>query len=154
MTYAHRQYGKVLLAFAAVFLLGLTGWLVFAGELLPALIVSAFTVLLLACFSWLTVEVHAQSVRLSFGLGWIKKDIPLDTVESTEIVQTKWWWGWGIRLTPDGWMWNISGFDAVRLHKTDGRSFTIGTDDAKKLKGAIDRMIGKARDKKNDPPSE
>ena len=147
MTYAHRQYGKALLAFATVGLLGLTGWLAFVGELLPALIVSLFTVLLLALFSWLTVEVHRDAVRLAFGLGWIKKSIPLDTIESAEIVRTRWWLGWGIRLTPEGWMWNISGLDAVRLHKTDGRAFTVGTDQPKRLKSAIDAQLAGRRDR-------
>lgn len=141
MTYSHRQYGKALLVFAIVGLLGLTGWLAYVGALMPSLVVSLFAVVLLALFSWLSVEVHGDSVRLAFGLGWIKKSIPLDAIESTEIVRTSWWWGWGIRLTPEGWMWNISGFDAVRLHKTDGRSFTVGTDQPNQLKAAIDEQL-------------
>ncbi|MCH2101266.1 MAG: hypothetical protein MK209_05040 [Planctomycetes bacterium] len=144
MAYSHRQYWGKTFSFVTVVLILLTVLLVFARALLPALSISLFTVLLLALFSWLTVEVHRDSVRLVFGLGLIKKSIPVNNITSTEIMRTVWWWGWGIRLTPHGWMWNISGFDAVRLYMADGRSFIIGTDQPQQLKDVIDMQLPNA----------
>ena len=43
----------------------------------------------------------------------------------------------GIRLTRHGWMWNISGLDAVELEYKDGKKFRIGTNQPQKLCQAI-----------------
>ncbi|MAW60528.1 MAG: hypothetical protein CMJ94_06805 [Planctomycetes bacterium] len=142
MSYQRQQFGKAFLVIVVVLLLVVTGALALSGELLPAFSISAALVLLLACFSWLTVEVTSTTIELRFGLGWVKRSIPLKKVAATEIVRNKWWYGWGIRLTPHGWMWNISGMEAVELLYTDGKCFRIGTDDPAGLKQAIDARLG------------
>jgi len=48
-------------------------------------------------------------------------------------VRNQWWWGWGIRLIPGGWLYNVSGLDAVELKMKNGRIFRIGTDEAQRL---------------------
>jgi hypothetical protein len=50
-------------------------------------------------------------------------------------------WGWGIRLTPRGWLFNVSGLDAVELTMTTGKHYRIGTYDPMGLARAIDRVI-------------
>lgn len=141
MSYESRQYGKSLLAFFVVLLVVVTGVLFAAGEVLPAASISVMLVILMACFSWLTVSVQSDGIQLSFGVGWVRRKIPYDRIVSTEIVRNKWWYGWGIRLTPHGWMWNISGFEAVELLYEDGKAFRIGSDDPQALKRAIDARI-------------
>ncbi len=56
-------------------------------------------------------------------------------------MRNPWYYGWGIRLTPTGWMYNISGLDAVQLQLASGKRFRIGTDEPVQLKSAIDRAI-------------
>ena len=90
--------------------------------------------LLLAVFFWgLAVEVNQDEVRLSFGVGIIKKTILRELIVDVEQVRNSWWYGWGIRLTPHGWMWNISGLDAVELAYRNGKKFRIGPNEPEVL---------------------
>lgn len=141
MNYERRQYGKAFLVMAFVILVLVTGVLAAMGDMLPAMSVSAMLVILMACFSWLTVSVQREGIKLSFGIGLVRRTIPYERIVSTTIVRNKWWYGWGIRLSPHGWMWNLSGLDAVELLYEDGKAFRIGTDDPKGLKRAIDVML-------------
>jgi len=50
-----------------------------------------------------------------------------------------WLAGWGIRLTPQGWLYNAWGRDAVQLSFAEGRRFTIGTNEPETLLAAIER---------------
>jgi hypothetical protein len=61
-------------------------------------------------------------------------------------VRNKWWYGWGIRLTPHGWLFNVGGLDAVELELASGRKFRIGTDEPQGLLNAIrTAMVGAGR---------
>jgi len=88
-------------------------------------------------FSSLRVVVDATAVRLAFGAGWPRKALPLAEVTSATPVRNRWWWGFGIRSTPQGWMWNVHGLDAVAVERGPGRPFRIGTDDPAGLTAAI-----------------
>ena len=50
---------------------------------------------------------------------------------------------WGVRWTPGGWLWNISGLDGVELALVSGRRFRIGTDEAEQLAAAIQGALRK-----------
>jgi hypothetical protein len=54
-----------------------------------------------------------------------------------EPIRIRWWYGWGIHMTPFGWLYNVSGFDAVAITLHDGRKFALGTDDPHGLIDAI-----------------
>jgi len=96
-----------------------------------------FFLLISALFYRLIVTVTEDAIRLQFGIGLIKKTIPLRSVVSAEPVRNRWWYGWGIRVYPRGWMFNISGLDAVELQLRKGPCFRIGTDDPVGLTGAL-----------------
>jgi hypothetical protein len=98
----------------------------------------AFVVLLAAwIFRSLRVRVGDTHVEVAFGSGWPRRSIALAEIESAEPVRNRWWYGWGIRFTPHGWLWNLSGLDAVELRRRGGKRFRIGTDDPEGLAGAI-----------------
>jgi hypothetical protein len=46
-----------------------------------------------------------------------------------------------LNLTPYGWLYNVSGFDAVAITLRDGRKFALGTDDPHGLTTAIRTWI-------------
>ena len=95
-----------------------------------------FTIILLivaALFWGLTVEVNKDVVRLYFGFGIIHRSILREHIAMVTQVRNRWWWGFGIRWTPHGWMWNISGLDAVELTYHNGKKFRIGTDEPEAL---------------------
>jgi hypothetical protein len=110
----------------------------------PALLIAAIPVLaiLLVClllFHSLSTTVSTDRVIVAFGPGWIRRSIPLRSIVAAKIVQNPWWYGWGIRLTPAGWLWNVSGLQAVELELTDGTRFRLGTDEPRRLQTAIDQ---------------
>lgn len=108
------------------------------GEWSVAVSVGIFAALLAWLFHALTVEVDGKEVRLRFGGGLIHRRIPREDIVGVEIVQNKWWYGFGIRLTPHGWLWNVSGLDAVELTFKSGKRFRIGTDEPQRLAEALD----------------
>ena len=88
-------------------------------------------------FGWLTVEVDDERVCCFFGMGWPRRRLPLDKIAGVEVVRNKWWYGFGIKLTPSGWMFNIQGLDAVQVELKSGKKFRIGTDEPEDLAEAI-----------------
>ena len=88
--------------------------------------------------SRMRTSVDGDEVRWAFGWGWPGASIPLVQIASVEIVQTNLLEGWGIHWTIwHGWVWNISGFQAVQLTRSDGSRVTLGTDDPEGLYDAI-----------------
>jgi hypothetical protein len=106
-----------------------------------ALIVGGLIALLV--LAWLllgrlTVEIESRVLRWSFGLfGLPRWRLPLADVVTVERVRTRAWEGWGIRRTSQGMLYNIAGFDAVRVTCRDGRTLRIGTDEPERLAAFI-----------------
>jgi len=85
----------------------------------------------------LTAIVEPDGVRITYGIGIINRSIWHRDVLQCSPVKNPWWWGWGMRKIPGGWMWNISGLSAVELKLKNGRIFRIGTDEPEMLAAAI-----------------
>jgi hypothetical protein len=109
----------------------------------PWLVVALFGLLALGLLAYatLTVEVDSTEVRARFGIGLIRKAIPLAEIVRCDVVRTPTWWGWGMHWTPSGWLYNVSGREAVRLEMTSQRPVMIGSDEAERLKAAIDAHL-------------
>jgi hypothetical protein len=60
------------------------------------------------------------------------------------VVRNRWYYGWGIRITPRGWLYNVSGLDAVELALKNGKCVRIGSDEPHALARAIDHARGAA----------
>lgn len=89
-------------------------------------------------FGWLTVEITADTVRLRFGIGLIRRAWPLADIAGVRPVRNALWTGWGIRSGWDYALYNVSGRDAVELTFRDGRSrVRIGTDQPAALVAAL-----------------
>lgn len=103
--------------------------------------VLVFLIALGIVFASLTVEVTGERIACWFGPGLIRKEWPISELRSVAMVQNRWFYGWGIRLTPKGWLYNVSGFDAVELELASGPRVRIGTDEPRELKAAIGRAM-------------
>ena len=103
--------------------------------LLPALVV-------LLLFGWLTVTVDEGAVALRFGVGLIRRRIPLTTIETWDVVRNPWWYGWGIRVYPGGILYNVAGLSAVQIGLADGRRLRIGSDEPDALAAVLARRLG------------
>jgi hypothetical protein len=88
-------------------------------------------------FSSLTVEVSATELTWFFGPGLWRKSIERDEIVSAIPVRNEWWWGWGIHLTPRGWLYNVSGMEAVEIVLRSGKMLRIGSDEASALADAL-----------------
>lgn len=89
-------------------------------------------------FLRLTVTVSGAEILLAYTFGWPRRRIDRDRVISAVPERIPLWYGWGIRRTPKGWMWNVWGRDAVRVTLTE-KEFLIGTDDPDGLAAALTR---------------
>jgi len=88
-------------------------------------------------FSSLTVVIDDGELRFYFGPGFWTKRIPLATIERVETVHNSSFVGWGIRYFGSGWLYNVSGWDALELTLADGTILRIGTDEPEALKQAL-----------------
>jgi hypothetical protein len=144
--YRHTQIGHVIrLSIGAGILMAAIafGITLNAGQTTPAIITGATLGLLalsLVLFHSMTVSVRDDAIALSFGPGIIRKTIATADVASCRTVRNPWYYGWGIHLTPAGWLFNVSGFDAVEVTLANGRRYRIGTDAPQELEAAIRKL--------------
>ncbi len=108
-----------------------------------ALFVAVFAVLAacLLLFAALTVTVDGREVSVRFGIGIIRRKFPVREIETVGIVRNPWYYGWGIRRTPEGWLYNVSGLIAVELRMKNGEKVRIGTNDPAGLINALGKVI-------------
>ena len=124
--YIHTQFGKGII----VGMVAVSSAMLGAGFLLRPLWIG-LPILALATwlFHSLTIEVTEEELRWRFGPGWIRKRVLRSLIVSAEPVRTNVIEGWGIHLSRFGWLYNVSGFDAVAVRMKDGRHFALGTDE-------------------------
>lgn len=135
--YRHRQLGVFsIAAVLAVILLVL----VVGGPALqhPALqLLLGALVVVMVVFSSLTVEVHPSTLVFWFGPGLLRKTVPMGEIAAVEPVRNPWYYGIGLRLTPRGMLYNVSGLSAVEITRRGGHRFRLGTDEPERLCEAI-----------------
>jgi energy-coupling factor transporter transmembrane protein EcfT len=142
--YRHRQFGYLTLIVILVAALGIVASL--PGNERPVTLgVAGLLVIIAGLFSSLTVEVSEGDLRFYFGPGFWRKRIALNEVAAATPTQSSWWEGWGIRFTPRGMLYNVSGTDAVEIQLRSGRQFRIGTDEPEALVQAIRTAISAAK---------
>lgn len=139
MEYRHTQFGNVIFTglFATMVViiivplyLGVFHPVLFAGALILAIS--------LAFFYSLNVQISDGMLFCSFGIGIIRRRIPLTDIQDVHAVKNPWYAGWGIRWMPGQyWLWNVSGFRAVELLLKNGSRFRIGTDEPEALLRAL-----------------
>ena len=139
--YEHRQTGYVLLGALGAAVLLLAYLTAITNFNLGALLLLAFMILCLISFATLTVRVNEQELHIQFGMGLIRKRFELRDVQTIRAVHNPWYYGWGIHLIPGGWLYNVSGWDAVELQMKDGSKFRIGTDDVQGLINGIEGYL-------------
>lgn len=144
VSYHHRQAGTLMYwVVAGVFLLNLPIAFVVPHEAWPVIfgVVTATSLVVLVLFGSLSVKLTDISLVVWFGSGLIKRTIPLTAIRSAKVVRNSWMMGWGVRFYPGGWIYNVSGYDAVELEISGKATFRIGTDDPVGLQAAIQTAI-------------
>ena len=139
--YEHTQFGYfiVVAIVAAMVAIGIImadmgfNWIAAA-----VLVVLAVIVVL---FHRLKVVINEEELVVQFGPGVIRKRFKLSEIASCQTVKIPWYYGWGIRATPQGMVFRVSGFHAVQIKLTTGKEFLIGTDIPQELEEVIRRAI-------------
>jgi hypothetical protein len=134
--YEHTQIGHVIIWSLLAIILIASGLAGLSHREIP-LVVSIILLTCLVLFYKLRITIDGETLCASFGIGVIRKRVGLAEIAGFEPIRTRWWYGWGVRLTPSGWLYNLSGFDAVAITLRDGRKFALGTDDPHGLTAGI-----------------
>jgi hypothetical protein len=141
--YQHTQVGWWLLgclligAGIVAFAASRVGW---DGPALPVLALLAAVAVL---FCTLTVQVRGEELRFFFGPRLIRRRFTRREIVSAEPVRNEWHYGWGIRFTAFGWLFSVSGLDAVEIVLDSGKRVRIGTDEPRELADAIRKLIAR-----------
>jgi hypothetical protein len=142
--YEHRQVGwiTVIALFAIAVLICVAAAISAPSErtlsysLVPIMLVVA------ALFSTLTVRVTDKRVMWYFGVSGIGRSVALTEITSIRAIKTSILEGWGIHLTWHGWVWNVSGFNAVQIILRSGTRFAVGTPDPQAVIDAVQSARG------------
>ena len=141
--YKHTQIGYLLLILYSIVVLFL-GYFCIMTNFHPLTLIGLIIVLIvLGIFSRLTVAVDDQMITIQFGLRIIRKTFPLKEIETYRVVKNPWYYGWGIRFTPRGWLFNVSGFSAIELQMKNGKQYRIGTDEPDNLVAVLEEALNK-----------
>ena len=142
IAYRHTQVGWYILipVVITVILSGIFG-IIYAIPYLCILSIALLITVIL--FSTLTVSIEERRIQIAFGIGIIRKGFLFENIQSASLVRNRWWYGWGIRFIGTGWLFNVSGLDAVELAMKNGKSYRIGTDEPQKLLEQIQSRLGK-----------
>ena len=136
--YRHTQIGAVQV-WASVFAIVVIALSVlYIGNYWFSYAAIIFLGLTLLLFGSLTILVSRVDLEIRFGaFGIVKRIVPLDTIAAVTVVKTPWYYGWGIRWTPEGPLYNMAGNAGIEVRLSDGSRFRIGTDEPEELAAAI-----------------
>ena len=141
--YKHRQIGTVMIiGLGSGILMTLYYLIHFPPEPAKTItaLISALLILCLLLFWSLSVEINTDHIHVYFGFGIIHKRIHFSEIKQVNVVHTPWYYGWGIRPAPHGWMFNVSGFGGVELIYQNDERFRIGSDQPDQLHAAIQQL--------------
>jgi hypothetical protein len=147
--YEHTQIGYLTIAVVSVAAVAVAISAISAPPPGHEILLGVFVVLVLTAFVFrkLTIKIENEMLRACFGSGLICKKVSLAEIVAFRPIRIRWWYGWGIHLVPTpygwGWLYNISGWNAVAIKLRDGRRLALGTNDPDGLVTAIGAASGR-----------
>ncbi len=148
--YSHTQIGYPLITVYSLMILIVGNLIRMSAFNLYAQAGLILLLLALVTFATLKVSVDDRRIRIQFGLGLIRKNFPIREIETTRVVKNPWFYLLGIRYTPRGWLYAVSGPSALELQMKSGKRYRIGTDDPAGFATAVEEAL---RDHALDTPS-
>jgi len=146
-TQKFNKWWHYLIAGLPIFLISIPFIFTYLGILPPKNNVSSNNLLFIATvtigsvisfFIWfiilqLKTNINKEGIQVHFfGIPFAKKNINWSEIQSIAIVKyspLSDYGGWGVRysLTGNGWCYNVSGSDGIKLIRTNGKPLLIGT---------------------------
>jgi hypothetical protein len=156
--YHHTQTGYVILgSFAIGLLIVVLGYRSVGNTTPPgatrtAILSIVFVIAVLVAivslmFSSLTIEIANGELRWRFTASFIHGSVALRDIEAATQVRSSPAYGWGVRKTPEGALYCVSGLDAIRVETREGRTINLGTNEPAKLLAAIESARAATRSK-------
>ena len=97
---------------------------------------------ILSVFYGMTVIVTDKKIKIKLGIGFYTKKINLSSIRSVSIQKYPVYYGYGIRIIPNGLLYNVSGNHAIEIRFKDRKNvIQIGTDDWDNLRNMIENSI-------------
>jgi hypothetical protein len=141
--YRHTQIGTVTIVSVAAVVVLCAVLSAYTPEIRHVgMIAGAVLALTIPLFGWLTVTVDTRELTFRFGVGLVRRRYPIADIRGCEAVRNPWTYGWGIHLTPHGWLYNVSGLGAVEIRLSGGKAFRVGSDEPEALCLALRRAAG------------
>ena len=110
-----------------------------------ALVVAGLFVLALASFYSFTIQIAAGKLNFWFGFGVARKSFPITEILSVEILKNPWYYLWGIKSIPGGWLYSIApGGRVIELIFKDNRKIQLGTNRPEEIKRSLAEAIGRS----------
>ena len=139
--YEHTQVGYFIIVAIVAAMVAIGIIMTNAGVNWIATTVLVVLAVIVVLFHSLTVVISGEELVAQFGPGVIRKRFKLNEIESCQTVRIPWYYGWGIRSTPDGMVFRVSGFHAIQIKLRTGKKYLIGTDVPQELEEAIRQAI-------------
>jgi len=142
-TYQHKQFGGISLLASVAGILVILSLVSQLGARPTLMIVLVLLVFIAVSCSSLTAAVTPSSLVFWFGPGILRRTVFLRDIESVEPVKNPWYYGIGLRVTPRGMLYSVSGLSAVEITRRDGSRFRLGTDEPEKLCAALRQAMSR-----------
>lgn len=145
--YRFSQFGIFTVITILPFLIFITVMFFITGKNDPtaAIILGIVGIIFLIClmvFYKLTIEINETYVTIKFGTGLFRKKFALSEIAGCRPVRNPPLYGVGIRMIPDGWLYNVTGFRAVELTFKNRKSVVrIGTNKPEEISLIINRLV-------------
>jgi hypothetical protein len=143
----YTQFGKFSVAILVPLLVFCVIMLIYIGfeEISAAIILSFVILTLLLClllFYRLTIIIDSSHVSFRLGLGMVSRKYLISDIKSCNPVKNSMLAGVGIRMLPNGWLYNVSGLHSIELTFKNRKSVVrIGTDKPEEVAMEINKLI-------------
>lgn len=99
--------------------------------LMSTILIIAVLLIGLLFFYKLTIIIDTKNITARFGIGLLKKTIPINEINLNTIEKVSFsaLVGIGLRLTSKGWLWNVKVGNAIYFKTKKNKIFLVGTDD-------------------------
>jgi hypothetical protein len=151
--YKHTQYGAwmfFVFLITAILIAMVAGAIIAEGRTVAAIVTISIYLLGVSLFYAFTVQVAEGKIKFWFGIGLFRRSYALSEIKSTRQVKNPWYYFWGVKSIPGGWLYSIAPGHALELVLKNGLIVHVGTDQPKMLRQAVNAAIkraGKPQDK-------
>ena len=113
-------------------------------DLIQSLVLILLAVTFLICiliFYKMTIQINDTHVIFRMGIGLITREYELSQIKSCRPVRNSPFYGIGIRKIPGGWLFNVTGMEAVEISfKNKKQIVRIGTNKSEEISAIISKL--------------